>query len=304
MAGSNPRVTREAFVGVIALVWAVGAVIGLLVLWPRERDPVVVYHWGNTYMMDAPVFPALSKQFNDERHRTASGQRIEVRPIFVNSSLIAEEVISRVKTGQPSGFCNQAAGGCFIPPLPVLITPAADHWFPYINHGAGRTVIDPADSPLLGTTYNGIVMQREMARCFGWPDRDVGFADILALRNDPRGWAACDRARPEWGREVKISYSDPFSSSTGRSVLYSLYGIGAGKQPESLTEGDVRDAETFIHTFQDAVDHYVPDTTVLARKMIEGPRFRVTKLFSGKKKIWPKRGPSIILRASTVVSGT
>lgn len=292
MSMSNPRVSRESIIGVVGLVWIVGAIFGIFVLWPKEPEPVIVNHWANVYMMDAPVFPALSKQFNEERHRTSSGRRIEVRPTLVNSGLIADELISRVATGQPSGVCNQAAGGCQTPDPPTLITPASEHWFPYINYQAGQTVIDKADTSLLATAYNGIVMQRGMAQCLGWPDREIGFADVVALRHDPRGWASCPTAKTEWGPNVLISYSDPFSSSTGRSVLYSLYGIASGKQPEALTEADARNPEVvaYIREFQGAVDHYVPDTTVLARKMLEGPRFGQIFFFPENNFVTLKRG--------------
>ena len=92
MARSNPPISRESFIGVIALVWVVGAIIALVVLWPREPEPLVVHHWANIYMMDAQLFPAMSKQFNDARHRTSSGRPIEVRPVLVNSGLIGEEL--------------------------------------------------------------------------------------------------------------------------------------------------------------------------------------------------------------------
>jgi len=242
--------------------------------------------------MDAPVFPAFAKQFNDARHRTSSGRLIQIRPTLVNSGLIAEELTSRAATGQPSGACNQAPGGCQTPELPTLITPAADHWFSAINHGAGQTVIDKSDTTLLATTYVGIAMQREMARCLGWPGREIGFSDVLALRNEPRGWASCPTAKTEWGQKVLMVYSDPFSSSTGRSVLFSLYGIAAGKQPEALRVDDARDPNVlaYIRAFQSAVDHYVPDSTIVARKMLEGPRFGQFFFFPENNFVSLKRG--------------
>ena len=34
----------------------------------------------------------------------------------------------------------------------------------------------------------GIVTYEDMARCMGWPGKQIGFSDIIALKNDPRGW--------------------------------------------------------------------------------------------------------------------
>src|SRR2546428_11367605 len=115
---SRAPVSRESFIGVIALVWVVGAIIALVVLWPRDKDPAVISHWANVYMMDDPVFPALSKQFNADKHRTSSGRPIEVQPILVNSGLIGEELASQARDHQPSGFCNSAVGGCIKTPPP------------------------------------------------------------------------------------------------------------------------------------------------------------------------------------------
>ena len=35
-----------------------------------------------------------------------------------------------------------------------------------------------------------IAMPQPMAEALGWPDKPLGFADILALSQDPEGWAA------------------------------------------------------------------------------------------------------------------
>src|SRR3712207_8077459 len=39
-------------------------------------------------------------------------------------------------------------------------------------------------------------------------------------------------ARAEWGQTPLLSFTDPDSSSTGRSMVYSLYSIAAGKPPD------------------------------------------------------------------------
>jgi Ca-activated chloride channel family protein len=42
-----------------------------------------------------------------------------------------------------------------------------------------------------------IAMPRPMAQALGWPDRKLGWREMLDLASDPRGWAAYDH--PEWG---------------------------------------------------------------------------------------------------------
>jgi Ca-activated chloride channel family protein len=42
-----------------------------------------------------------------------------------------------------------------------------------------------------------IAMPQPMAEALGYPEKPLGFADIIALANDPEGWAAF--GHPEWG---------------------------------------------------------------------------------------------------------
>jgi Ca-activated chloride channel family protein len=269
--------TRERMLAVVWTVWLAGAVILVAFLWRREPDPVIVSHWANVYMMDAKEFPAFAKDFNAQRHHVQSGRRIEVKPYLVNSGIIKDELLSLATTGRLSGACNQASGGC--PKdleLPTVVTPAADHWFPQLNYEAGKTVVDTNALRPLAISYVGIIMQRDMARCLGWPGKEIGIGDIIALREDPRGWSsACTNPKTEWGQRPLISFTDPGSSSTGRSMLFALYAIAAGKAPADLTPEDVHDPRVveYVRQFQQTVDHYVPDTVSLASKVYEGPRF-------------------------------
>ncbi len=263
----------------LAVIWTVfiggAAAIGAFV-WLREPEPVVVTHWANIYMMEKNLLPNFAKEFNAANHRVRSGRRIEVRPVLVNSGVIRNELVSLGTVGKLSGQCNQGLGGC--PKdldLPTMVTPAAHHWLPQVNHEAGRMIVDTENSRLLAQSYVGIIMQREMARCLGWPTNEVGIADVVALSQDPRGWSTCPTAKTEWGRQPLISFTDPESSSTARSMLFSLYAIGAGIPADQLTASVVQDRKAleYVRSFQSVVDHYVPDTVILASKMYEGPRF-------------------------------
>ena len=121
----------------------------------------------------------------------------------------------------------------------------------------------------------GIVTYEEMARCLGWPEKELGFADILELRDDPQGWAKYDCAKAEWGQRPLVAYTDPATSSTGRSLLLALYAIAAGKLPEELTEADVTDPDVvgYVENFASLVDHYLIGTTVLNTKIHQGPGY-------------------------------
>ena len=78
-----------------------------------------------------------------------------------------------------------------------------------------------------------------MAECLGWPNREMGYADIIALRDDPNGWGRYACAKLQWGQKPQIAFTDPRTSSTGRSVLFSLFAIArrevAGRAHGALT---------------------------------------------------------------------
>jgi Ca-activated chloride channel family protein len=295
-------VGRSGLIGVVVALWIIGVVA--IFASSLARDTVVVTHWANGHMTTPSLLPAFAREFNAAGHTTRSGKRIEVRPIEVNSGAITCQLIRRVNpgTGCPE---NEGTGGRDADknPDPTIVTPAADHWLGEVNYALGRPVIDLPNTRPLARTFIGIAMLREMAQCLGWPDREIGFGDIIALRADPRGWASCPTARAEWGQTPLLSFTDPDSSSTGRSMIYTLYAIAAGKSPDQLTRADVADPKVveYVRRFQRGVDHYVPDTLILNSKIFLGPRYghffliaedNLVKLYQGKIEVEDTTGKS------------
>ncbi len=261
---------------VVAVFWAVGTV-AIVVAAPARDDqrPIVVTHWANGHVMTPRLLESFAAAFNREEHRVSSGRRIHIDGRTVNSSVIAEGLIARINPRVSSIECE--ATGCVNPrdlPDPIVVTPAADHWLSQLNAEIGRQVFDLANTQKLGTSWIGIATLDKMAGCLGWPNREVGYADILALRADPRGWESCGEAEARWGRKPLVAYTDPHSSSTGRSLLYGLFSIAANKPAAALAEDDLArgDVRAFIQRFQGSVDLYAPDTLILNRQAYAVPR--------------------------------
>jgi Ca-activated chloride channel family protein len=284
--------------GVVA-VWLAGVLLPMLV-GAREGPSVTVVHWANGHMMSDALLPAFAKEFNAGNFRTSSGNRIKVEPVLVNSGVIKDQLIHRVARTNPSvavDHCEAVGcGGDQRLADPTIVTPVADHWLTTVNYAVGRTVVDTTAVQGIANTWIGIATYRGMAECLGWPNQEIGFADVVALRNDPRGWESCPTARTEWGRRPLVSFTDPYSSSTGRSVLIALYSIAAEKPVDSLSEADVASAEVaeYVRQFQRTVDHYVPDTLILNSKIFQGPRYghfffigedNLVKLYQGKETV-------------------
>ncbi len=232
----------------------------------RAGETVEVVHWSNGHLMRPGLMQDMAIKFNEAGHRTQSGKRIEVNVFNHGSAEQAEDLASRVTQGIPIRRDV---------PDPTVVTPSSADWLVRVNHAAGRTVVDTGGSRSIASALIGIVTYRDMAEALGWPDKEIGYADIIALRNDSQGWASHPGAKTEWGQRPLVAFTDPTTSSTGRSVLFSLYAIAAGKAPEQLALADVTDPQvvSYVKQFQNLIDHYMIGTIPLNTKVYQGPRY-------------------------------
>jgi Ca-activated chloride channel homolog len=266
---SDYNLTRERLMSLIATTWTLGilAIFATFVFWPPPPPPSIeVVHWANAHMMRKGLLPDMARQFNQDRHKTESGKLIVVNVLEYGSAPIAADLQSRVQRSVPLDPKL---------PNPVIVTTQADHWLISLNQAAGRVVVDPANIKSIARTWIGIVTYRDMAECLGWPNKEIGYADIIALREDPRGWASQPCAKAEWGQRPLVGFTDPASSTTGRSVLYTLYSVAAGKSSQELTLVDVKDPKviSYVKRFQRLVDHYQTGTIPLNTKVYQGPAY-------------------------------
>jgi Ca-activated chloride channel family protein len=238
----------------------------------REAETVTIVHWTTGHLLrdgsGLRLLRQMAKEFNDAEHRTASDKRIKVEVYYLGGAEQAPELVSRVTRGVSLDRKL---------PDPTLVTPSASHWLAKVNFATGTEVInlDNTLSRSLARSYVGIVTYRDMAECLGWPAKDIGYADIIALRDDPRGWSHYPCARAEWGERPLVAFTDPSASDTGRAVLISLYAIAAGKEPQELTAADLQRPEvvSYVKHFQRLVDHYMISTIPLNTKIYQGPRY-------------------------------
>jgi Ca-activated chloride channel family protein len=253
-----------------------GAVVGSVIFraaGSEDDAPVVtVVHWTTGHLLrtgtDLRLLDAMAAEFNGADNRTAAGERVRVEVHYASGSVQAPELVSRINTGVP---LNAAL------PDPTMVTPSASHWMVNVNYQTGQDIIDLSNTEArsIARTYVGIVTYREMANCLGWPNKEIGYADIIELREDPDGWSSYPCARAEWGKKPLVAFTDPTESDTGRAVLLTLYAMAAGKDPHELTQEDVNDPEVvdYVRRFQALVDHYMINTSAINTKLYQGPRF-------------------------------
>ena len=65
-----------------------------------------------------------------------------------------------------------------------------------------------------------LAMPQPMAKALGWPDAQIGWADVLALAKDPQGWART--GIPEWGK-FNLGKTNPNFSTSGLAATIGEY---------------------------------------------------------------------------------
>jgi Ca-activated chloride channel family protein len=158
---------------------------------------------------------------------------------------------------------------------PDVWTPASSSWAVLVDQQA--TELDrpspmPEDQPSLVQTPLVLAMPTPMAQALGWPDAEIGWADLAALAKAKDGWAS--QGHPEWGR-FKLGKTNPHYSTSGLNATIASYFAATGVSSD-LTEAQVADADTraFVGRLESAVVHY-GDTTLtfldnMARAAAEG----------------------------------
>jgi len=232
-------------------------------------------------------------EFNSEKHAVSGGKRIQVQAYTVNSGPQSTYLVEKIRDGIsfPEGIT-----------APQIASPSVDHWLTRVNYLTGVQVFDLASTKALALTPVVIAMYEEMARALGWPQKELGWADIIDLARDPLGWSAYPAAKVEWGKKPLLAWTDPNVSSTARSALFAAYVAASGKPAEQLTVQDVHAAsvEQYVQSLQGAVDHYFPETLKLQTKIFQGPRFLHFAPLEEYSLVWLKLG---LVNAESVPGG-
>jgi Ca-activated chloride channel homolog len=179
----------------------------------------------------------------DRRHPTVDGRCVDVR-VFGKESGGVEQALAR-------GWDQGRDGG----PPPVVWSPASSAWLDLLGQAPtapGRPRIVAVSRGSLCQSPLVIAMPEPMARALGWPDRPIGWGDLLALAGDPGGWARY--GHPEWG-QFRLGKTDPDLSTSGLNALVGTYfaATGGDLSPERVADPEVRSR---VATLERSVDHY------------------------------------------------
>ena len=114
-------------------------------------------------------------------------------------------------------------------PQPIVWSPAATSWAAILEPAPGRpgpTGDGAAPSDPIMTTPLVIAMPKPMADALGYPDKPIGYADILALARNPKGWGAY--GHPEWG-PFRLGKTNPNFSTSALHATIAQYYAATGK---------------------------------------------------------------------------
>ncbi|GIV88657.1 MAG: VWA domain-containing protein [Chloroflexus sp.] len=143
-------------------------------------------------------------------------------------------------------------------------SPSASTWLEVLKQETGNQNVAISNKPLVLTPVV-IAMWQPMAEAMGWPNKPIGWKDILDLTNDPQGWGRF--GHPEWGR-FSWGHTDPEISTTALSTLIAEFYAATGKR-EGLTIADVQSEEAtrFIRDLGRSIKHYGYNTLIFSENM-------------------------------------
>jgi Ca-activated chloride channel family protein len=191
----------------------------------------------------------LTKRFNAESH-VAAGKKIVVD-------------IQNWSSGKAE---TDIAQGRF---QPTIWSPSSSLWGRLLNYESKHSYIGDVNPSLVRTPLV-IAMWKHEAQALGWPNKPVGFAQILALAKNPKGFAAV--GHPELG-EFKLGHTNPDYSTSGLSFIAATYYAEAGKK-EGLTIKDIQRVRAQAQSIEQSIVHYGDTTLFFADQLkAHGPGY-------------------------------
>ena len=147
-------------------------------------------------------------------------------------------------------------------PRPDVWSPASSSWTGLLRQQTSARdlpdLVGDAKPPSIARTPLVIAMPKPMAQALGWPTKALGWGDILALANDPQGWATFGKPYGAF----KLGKTNPNFSTSGLNATVGTY-FAATQRSSDLSLKDLADPKViaYVKAVESAVVHY-GDTTL------------------------------------------
>lgn len=204
-----------------------------------------------------PVTITIAYSPEKEKWLTEQIARFNEQRVIVNDRRVIVEGVNKSSGAARTEIKNGT--------LQVTVwSPSASTWLEVLKQETGNQNVAISNKPLVLTPVV-IAMWKPMAEAMGWPNRPIGWKDILDLTNDPQGWGRF--GHPEWGR-FSWGHTDPEISTTALSTLIAEFYAATGKR-EGLTVADVQSeqATAFIRQLGRSIKHYGYNTLIFSENM-------------------------------------
>jgi Ca-activated chloride channel family protein len=242
---TSSRDSRPLAISAVVAVLIVG---GLAVV---ERVPPIVCHSIVVASSNekSDLMAALAKEYSSSHNIAGCG------PI-VSAERIASGDVERMLAGSWSGAAR-----------PDVWAPQASSWVVLLSYQLSvekRAAIVPSTPlPSIANSPLVVAMPRPLAIALGWPAHQPGWKDLLALAENPKGWAAVGQA--QWGA-FRLGKTDPATSTSGMHALIAAYYAATGKS-SNLTNADIVNARPFVAAVERSVSHYADTADTFLRNL-------------------------------------
>ena len=197
----------------------------------------------------------VTRDFNQHHIKTQRGKTIFVRALPMGSG----ETIDNILSGRLQAHLASPASAAFI-----KLGNAES------RSKTGKDLIASTDNLVLSPVV--IAMWKPMAEAIGWGKKPVGWADILALSRNEKGWQSY--GYPQWGK-FKFGHTHPEYSNSGLISLFAETYAASGKTAGlTLADLDKPQFKQFFGGVEQSVVHYGSSTGFFGRKMFaNGPEY-------------------------------
>ena len=197
----------------------------------------------------------VTAAFNQSRAKTSGGKRITIQAIPKGSGECIDDLVSGREHDD-------------------LISPASNIFIKLGNAksraATGKDMIGSTQNLVLSPVV--IAIWKPMAEAIGWGKQPVGWADILALARDKKGWSSY--GFPQWG-SFKFGHTHPEYSNSGILSLIAENYAAVGKV-RGITVAEVESPKTraFVNGIEESMVHYGSSTGFFGRKLFDsGPEY-------------------------------